>query len=185
MAELKLRLSYKFELNDKNYANKDKDKDDNNKNTELHPTLDYNNKTNEELHAEINSGLTKGQQAIQKIRAKKTRSTYDNMMIDNMENMIRAYIALASKTFSSNYTTLEEIQVDLDSKIAQQKAQDKEKTSHTNQNKRKEGERDKDEIESNEEKDSDNESTEESEKDAGDEDNRSNKENTEDDSEDD
>ena len=185
MAEMKLRLSYKFELNDKNYANKDKDKDDNNKNTELHPTLDYNNKTNEELHAEINSGLTKGQQAIQKIRAKKTKSTYDNMMIDNMENMIRAYIALASKTFSSNYTTLEEIQVDLDSKIAQQKAQDKEKTSHTNQNKRKEGERDKDEIESNEEKDSDNESTEESEKDAGDEDNRSNKENTEDDSEDD
>ena len=184
IAEMKLRLCYKFELNDKNYANKDKDKDDKNKNTELQPALDYNNKTNEELHAEINSGLTKGQQAIQKIKAKKTKSTYDKMMIDNMENMIMAYIALASKTFSSNYTTLEEIQVDLDSKIAQQKAQDEEKTSHTN-NKLKEGEGDKDEIENNEETDSDKESTEESEREEEEEDESSNKDNTEDSSEED
>jgi hypothetical protein len=153
MAEMKLCLSYKFEFNDKNYANKDKDKDDNNKNTELQPTLDYNNKTNEELHAEINNGLTKGKQAIQKITAKKTKSTFEKTMIDNMENMIRAYIALASKTFSSNYTTLEEIQIDLDSKIAQQ------------------GEGDKDEIKSNEEKDSDKKSTDESEIEEDDEDN--------------
>ena len=67
-------------------------------------------------------------------------------MIDNMENMIRAYIALASKTFSSKYTTLEDIQIDLDSKIAQQKAQDKEKTSDTNQNEFKEGEGGEEEI---------------------------------------
>ena len=74
---------------------------------------------------------------------------------------------MASKTFSSNYTTLEEIQIDLDSKIAQQ------------------GEGDKDEIKSNEEKDSDKESTEESKKEEDNEDDGSNKENTEDISEDD
>ena len=108
--------------------------------------MDYNNKTNEEIHAEINNGLINGQKAIEKIKAKKTKSTNDNMMIDNMENMIRAYIALASKTFSSKYTTLEDIQIDLDSKIAQQKAQDKEKTSDTNQNEFKEGEGGEEEI---------------------------------------
>jgi len=48
----------------------------------------------------------------------------DNMMIENMENMIRAYIALASKTFSSTYSRLKDIQVDLNTKIAQQKGQD-------------------------------------------------------------
>ena len=146
MAEIKLHQGYKFEFNDKNYANKDKNKDNKNKNTELQPTLDYNNKTNEEIHAEINNGLINGQKAIEKIKAKKTKSTNDNMMIDNMENMIRAYIALASKTFSSKYTTLEDIQIDLDSKIAQQKAQDKEKTSDTNQNEFKEGEGGEEEI---------------------------------------
>jgi len=46
------------------------------------------------------------------------------MMIENMENMIRAYIALASKTFSSTYSRLKDIQVDLNTKIAQQKGQD-------------------------------------------------------------
>jgi len=128
MAESKIKRGYKFELNDKNYANKDKNKDDKNENMELQPILDYNTKTQEEIHAEINNGLIKGHKAIEKIKAKKTKSIEDNMMIENMENMIRAYIALASKTFSSTYSTLKDIQIDLDSKIAQQKEQNEEKT---------------------------------------------------------
>ena len=86
--------------------------------------MDYNTRTQEEIHAEINNGLIKGHKAIEKIKAKKTKSIEDNMMIENMENMIRAYIALASKTFSSTYSRLKDIQVDLNTKIAQQKGQD-------------------------------------------------------------
>jgi hypothetical protein len=128
MAELKIKQGYKFELNDKNYANKEKNKDEKNKNNELEPILDYNNKTQEEIHADINNGFIKGHKAIEKIKAKKTKSTEDNVIIDNMENMIRAYIALASKTFSSTYSTLKDIQIDLDRKIAQQQSQHKEKS---------------------------------------------------------
>lgn len=124
MAEFRIKQGYKFEISGTNYTIKDKKKDDKNKNKEVQPNLDYNNKTKEEIHADINNGLIKGQKAIEKIKAKKKKSTEDSMMIDNMENMIKAYIALAGKTFLSPYSTLTDIQVDLDSRIAHQQAED-------------------------------------------------------------
>jgi len=37
-------------------------------------------------------------------------------MIDNMDNMIRADIALANNTFSSEFKTLKDIQIELNKK---------------------------------------------------------------------
>ena len=64
----------------------------------------------------------------------------DNKMIDNMDNMIRAYIALANNTFSSELTTLKDIQIELNKKIAQQKTQVGEENSEDSENNQEEDE---------------------------------------------
>ena len=55
----------------------------------------------------------------------------DNKMIDNMDNMIRAYIALANNTFLSELTTLKDIRIELNKKIAQQRPKSGKKTVRT------------------------------------------------------
>ena len=94
--------------------------------------MDYSDKTNEEIHADINKGLINGQKAIDKIKAKKKKTIDDNKMIDNMDNMITAYIALANNTFLSEFTSLEDIQIELNNRIAQQTKQVGEKNSANN-----------------------------------------------------
>ena len=94
--------------------------------------MDYSDKTNEEIHADINKGLINRQKAIDKIKAKKKKTIDDNKMIDNMDNMITAYIALANNTFSSEFTSLEDIQIELNNRIAQQTKQVGEKNSANN-----------------------------------------------------
>jgi len=69
MCEKKINHHYKFRFNEDDYANKDKS--NKNKKTQLQPTLDYSDKTNEEIHADINKGLINGLKAIDKIKAKK------------------------------------------------------------------------------------------------------------------
>ncbi len=61
-------------------------------------------------------------------------------MIDNMDNMIRAYIALANNTFLSELTTLKVIRIELNKKIAQQRTQVGEENSEDSENNQEEDE---------------------------------------------
>ena len=52
-------------------------------------------------------------------------------MIDNMDNMIRAYIALANNTFSSEFKTLKDIQIELNKKMLNKENKSGKKTVRT------------------------------------------------------
>jgi hypothetical protein len=74
---------------------------------DVQPTVDYSNKTKHELHSVITKGLICGQMNMIKLQ-NKTKPTKDDMkMIDSMRNTIGVYIALANKTFSETFNTLD------------------------------------------------------------------------------
>jgi hypothetical protein len=116
--EAKLRSKYTFQFTDEDYTNKKSKRKDKDNITTNHTTLVYEDKTEKQIHSVINEGLIKGQKSIEKLKEKKKPTNDEKQMIENMETIVEAYIALAKKTLSQDVNTLNDINQHL-------KAQDK------------------------------------------------------------
>ena len=108
-SEAKLKSKYTFLFTDEDFTIKKSKKKDKDSITTSHTTRVYTDKTEKQIHSVINEGLIKGQKSIEKLKEKKKPTNDEKQMIENMETIVEAYIALAKKTLSQDVNTLNDI----------------------------------------------------------------------------